>query len=152
MPVFDDIKKLLEQTPVKFTVVEHPPVYTSEEASKIRDTSLAIGAKALIWFADKSPILVVVPGDKKLNLKKFKNAFGIKDMRFATPEEVEELTGLQIGSIPPLGKVLGLASYFDVSFSLGNQVAFNAGLHTVSILMSAEDLIRVEGPKLADIT
>ncbi len=152
MSVFDEIKKLLDQASVEFKVVEHAPVYTSEDASKIRDTSLAIGAKALIWYADKSPILAVVPGDKKLDLKKFKQAFGFKDVRFATPNEVEVLTGLKTGSIPPIGKVLGLTSYFDESFLKGTHVAFNAGLHTVSILMRAQDLLKVEGPQLADIT
>ncbi len=152
MSVFEDIKNLLEKADVEFQVIEHAPVYTSEDASKIRDTSLAIGAKSLIWYADKSPILAVVPGNKKLNLKKFKQAFGFKDLRFATPEEVEGLTGLKIGSIPPIGKVLGLTSYFDESFLHDSQVAFNAGLHTVSILMEAKNLIKVEDPLLANIT
>ena len=122
MSVFEDIKNLLEKADVEFQVIEHAPVYTSEDASKIRDTSLAIGAKSLIWYADKSPILAVVPGNKKLNLKKFKQAFGFKDLRFATPEEVEGLTGLKIGSIPPIGKLLGLTSYFDASFLHDSEV------------------------------
>ena len=93
----------------------------------------------------------VVPGNEKLNVKKFKAAFGIKDLRFASPEEVIEITSLEIGAIPPVGKAMNLKSYYDKSFLGKELVAFNAGYHTKSIKMKSEDLIKVEGPIIEDI-
>lgn len=151
--VYEKIIELLDSESISYSVHKHEPVHTSLEASKVRETSLATGAKALIWFADKKPVLIVVPGDRRLDTKKFKEAFGIKDLRFATPEEVLNLTTLKIGSIPPLGLVLGLPSYFDATIAKSTrEVAFNAGLHTVSIVMSAGDLVKIIKPKVAEIT
>ncbi|KKS22625.1 MAG: YbaK/prolyl-tRNA synthetase associated region [candidate division WWE3 bacterium GW2011_GWA1_41_8] len=148
MTVFDNIISLLNEKGVKHTVIEHEPVYTSEQAARIRDTDISMGAKALICYADKSPVLLVVPGDKKADFKKYKQTFGVKDLRMATPTEALELTGLEAGSI----KALGLPSYYDSSFGEKDYVSFNAGSHTSSVKMKASDLIGIEDPVLADIT
>ena len=95
--------------------------------------------------------MLVLPGDKKADFKSFKKRHGIKDMTMAKPEKVKEITTLEIGSIPPVGKAMGLKSYFDKSFLDKEDVAFNAGYHTVSIIMKAKDLIKVEQPIIEDI-
>ncbi len=146
------IKKLLTDAGIEYRLYEHAPVYTSQDAAAVRNTDISQGAKALVMYADKTPILVVVPGDKKADFKKVKVAGGIKDLRMATHEEVLHLTGLEVGSIPPLGKALGLKSYYDSSFLEKDEVAFNAGAHTASIVLKATDLIKVENPVLSSIT
>lgn len=152
MSVLEEIKILLNSNNIAYKVFEHPPVHTSLEAARIRDTDISMGAKALVLYADKTPVLVVVPGDKKLDFRKFKSEFKIKDLRLASPEEVTKLTTLVIGSIPPVGKVLKLQSYFDESFLEKDMIAFNAGSLTTSITMHAKDLIKVESPMLSSIT
>lgn len=148
--VLEKIKELLIKNNVTFELLEHEAVYTSEDAAKIRDTGLSNGAKALICFADKTAILIVVPGNKKVDFKKFKTVFGIKDLSMATKEKVMELTGLEIGAIPPIGSVMSLKTYFDTEFKNKDLVAFNAGSHTVSVRMSAKDLIHIENPLFGD--
>lgn len=151
MTVLENIKNLFAQEGIVYELFEHTPVHTSAEAAKVRAMDMSMGAKALVLVADKNPILVVVPGDKRLDFKKLKSSCAIKDLRMATPEEVENLTSLKIGSIPPLGKVLNLVSYFDESFKDKSTVAFNAGSHTVSIKMKAKDLLQVEDPMILSL-
>ena len=152
MTVLDKILKLLDEENIVYEKVEHEPVYTSEDAAKIRDTGLSMGAKALILFADNTPILVVVPGDKKLDFNLFKKLFGVKNLRMASKEEVYKLTGLEVGSIPPIGKALSLPSYYSRDFEKKDQVAFNAAMHTISIKMKAPDLLKLENPVIGDFS
>jgi len=152
MTVFEKIQKLLTDAEVVFRVLDHEPVFTSEEAARIRDTDLSQGAKALVMIADKNPLLFVVPGDRRADFSKIKKNFSVKDLRMATTEEVEKLTGLKVGSIPPVGKAIGLKSYFDSSFAIKDEVTFNAGSHTRSVLMQSKDLIKIEDPEILDIT
>lgn len=149
MTVYEKIKDLFDSAGVEYKILEHPPVYTSADAAKIRDVTPHMGAKALVCFADKTPILLVLPGDRKADFKKFKKSFGIKDLRMATAVEVKELTTLEVGSIPPVGKVMDLLSYYDSEVVENEDVAFNAGSHTVSIIMKASDLVRVEQPTVS---
>src|SRR5262244_610339 len=97
----------LRQHGVAFTVLRHEPVFTSEQAAAVRGTSLASGAKALVLKAGDTFLMAVLPADRKLDSRKAREALGVKGLRFASKEEVEQLTGLQPGSIPPFGSLFG---------------------------------------------
>ncbi|HSX39913.1 MAG TPA: YbaK/EbsC family protein [Candidatus Saccharimonadales bacterium] len=152
MKVLDKIISLLNENCVSYKLTEHEQVHTSAEAAAVRGLDLSTGAKALVMFADKKPIMIVVPGHKKVDLKKFKSIFGFKDIRMATGDEVLDLTGLLVGAIPPLGSIFGLPTYYDEWFKTADKAAFNPGSHTHSIIMSAADLIKVENPIFGPIT
>ena len=68
-------------------------------------------------------------------------------MRFATSEELLELTGLVPGSVPPFGRpLLDLELLADVSVLRHPRIAFNAGALTESIIMSTADWMAVAKP------
>jgi len=150
--VTEKIEDLLSGLKITYRKFEHEPVTTSEDAARIRDKDISTGAKALIFIADGEPILVVVPGDKRFNTKKFKLDFKIKDLYMADAEKLKEVTGLIKGAVPPIGKIFGIKTYFDQSFTNKDTVAFNAGSLTISIEMAAADLITAADPIIADIT
>src|SRR5947209_16805950 len=103
--VFERIEQMLRQGGVPFGVSRHAPVYTSEEAAAVRGTPLSSGAKALVVKAGEAFVLLVLPADRKLDSRKARAGLGAKALRFATREEVGQLTGLQPGSIPPFGSL-----------------------------------------------
>lgn len=143
MTVYEKIIQLLKDNKIEYQALEHEPTPTCADSARVRGTSMDQGAKALICFGDKKPILIVLPCSQKLDAKKFKLDYGVKDLRFATPGEVQGLTGLQIGAIPPLGKLFGLTTYVEQSLGQNERVAFNAGDRCKSIIMKYLDYIRV---------
>ncbi len=145
-PVFEKIIALLKQNGTLYQLFEHEPVFTSEQAAKVRNTKMCQGAKAIIFSADSKPLLIVVPGDKRVNTKTFKKLYNIKDLRILSPEQVKEITGLEIGAIPPFGNVMNLTTYADNSVFKNEEIAFNAGAHTKSILMKSKDFLELEKP------
>lgn len=145
-PVYDRIIEELQKNGVSFEPYEHAAVKTSEEAAAIRNTPLSQGAKALVLYADKKPILVTVPGDRKLDTKEFRKQFGVKDLRMATPEEVIAVTGVEIGAVPPFGHIFGVSYYMDIALRDGEHVSFNAGSRTKSIRMKENDFEKVAKP------
>ena len=144
--IFEKIIKLLEDNGIVFQLFEHEPVFTSEQAAKIRNTQMKQGAKAIIFSADGKSILAVVPGDRRVDAKVFKKLYDIKDLRLLTADEVKELTGLEIGAIPPLGNVMNLQTYADACLFENEEIVFNAGAHTKSILMKAKDFQELAKP------
>lgn len=150
--VFEKIIKLFQDNQIDYQLLEHEPVYTSEQAAKIRGSSLKQGAKALVFYADKNPVMIVVPGDKKVDIKKFKTANRIKDLRMAAPEEVMELTGVKIGAVHPLGVIHNLLTYVDKSLGRNEEIIFNAGLHTKSIKMKYKDYYLLVKPILGNFS
>jgi Ala-tRNA(Pro) deacylase len=145
---FERLKTFLSQQGVPFDVLHHAPVFTSEEAASVRGTSLASGAKALVCKGDDRFVLIVLPADRKLAGKLARKELGIKSLRFASREEVEQLTGLAPGSIPPFGSLFGLATYCDQHLAEQPRINFNAGDHAISISMAYADYVAAEKPQM----
>jgi len=150
--VFERLEQRLRENNIVFTVLRHKPVFTSEEAAAVRGVPLASGAKALILKANENFVLVVVPADRKLDSKKARVALGSRSLRFATREEVEQLTGLQPGSIPPFGSLFGLPTWCDPALGDNASINFNAGDHAISVQMAYVDFVALEQPAPAVMT
>jgi len=149
-PVFDRIRTLLEANGVEYEVLEHAPAFTSEEAARVRGTELSQAAKALVFRADRDPVLIVVPGNRRVDTTAVKKAHGIKNLWFVSPEQVRELTGVEIGAVPPFGSLLGIPTYLDRRVAQNEQIVFNAGSHTKSVRMAAADLVTLTDPIIGE--
>ncbi len=161
-PVSEKIEKLLKEGNFWYERFEHEPVRTSEEAARMRpEYSQRQGAKSLIVnvrvlsadpVCNKRFIMIVVPGDRQFDKKKIKHELGFDDVRFATPEEVERITGGVLpGGVPPFGTLFGLPVYTDKSLFEGERIIFNAGDRRVSIGMKSADYQTIVCPNVADI-
>jgi prolyl-tRNA editing enzyme YbaK/EbsC (Cys-tRNA(Pro) deacylase) len=127
---------------------EHAATYTSEESARARGEDLAVGAKAILMKTDDVFRLFVLPADRKVDSGAIKARLGTKKMRFATATELQELTGLVPGSVPPFGSpILPFEVYADSTVGRDqDRVAFNAGSLTTSIIMRATDWESVAKP------
>jgi Ala-tRNA(Pro) deacylase len=148
--VFDRVKNLLEQHGIAFQVLRHEPVYTSEEAARVRGTPLASGAKALLCKGEEGFVMFVVPADRKLDSHAVRRAKGWRKLRFATRDEVMQLTGLAPGSIPPFGSLFGLRTLCDERLGQSEVINFNAGDHSISVSMRCADYVQAEKPELGE--
>jgi len=146
--VFERVEILLRQHEIDFRVLRHTPVYTSEEAAQVRGTALASGAKALICKGEQGFVMFVVPADRKLDSHAVRRVKGWRKLRFATREEVLDLTGLAPGSIPPFGSLFGLKTFCDERLADNEIINFNAGDHAISMSMAYLDFVRAENPEL----
>ncbi len=141
------IKKLLDDSQISYVITEHEPVYTSDQAAKVRGLEPKTGVKALILKTGEGSFIEgLVPGDKRIDLEKLAKVVGTKKLQLASPQEVLILTGCEIGSVHPFGNLHKLPIYLDRSLMENDFVNFNAGLHTVSIQMKAKDLVKAIRP------
>lgn len=150
-PVFHRLVSRLSEAGVSFTHTHHRPAYTSAEAAEVRGAPLHSGAKALIVKSDAGFVMAVLPADLSLDGKALRKYLGSKGLRFATPEEVMELTTLTPGSIPPFGSLFGLRTVCDDRLQENEFINFNAGSHTDSLQLRTADFLAFERPVLAAI-
>lgn len=147
-PVLTKVRQLLADAGVPFREIEHLPTRTSEESALARGEELGVGAKAIVLRTDDVFRVFVLPADRKLDSGAIKRELNVKKTRFATPEELLELTGLVPGSVPPFGPpILPLELFADSAVGVTyDRVAFNAGSLTNSIIMSATDWSAIAKP------
>ena len=143
--VFEKIVELLNLHSVEYSVIEHEATPTSEDSARARGESIKTGAKALLIKGKKWFVIAVIPANRKLDTKKFRKLIGSKTLRFATTDELFELTGLSKGALPPFGSLLGLRTYVDSSLFEEKWMAFNAGDLCKSIKMKSSDYFEIGG-------
>jgi len=150
---FKLVKKLLDCNDMHYEVLEHAPVYTSEEAAKVRGVALKTGVKALVFKKQEGNFVMgLIAADRKMDLKKLAKIARTKKLQLASPKEVLNITGCEVGSVHPFGNLHGLRTYLDTSVLENDMINFNAGLHTVSIQMKAKDLIKAIKPVVKDFS
>ncbi|MBI1827055.1 MAG: hypothetical protein HY287_09825 [Planctomycetes bacterium] len=149
--VFDRIAAGLAAKGIAFTTKHHAPVHTSAEAAAVRGTTLHSGAKALIVKCGDTFQMIVLPADFSLDSKATCELLSSKKLRFASKEEVLQITGLTPGSIPPFGSLFKLPTICDERLGENESINFNAGSHTDSVQMTYQDYIRHETPRMANV-
>jgi prolyl-tRNA editing enzyme YbaK/EbsC (Cys-tRNA(Pro) deacylase) len=152
MTVTDALLTFLRENNANFEVITHEPVTTSEDAARVRGTPLEQGAKALVFVADGQPILLVLPANQRVDRRAFKTAFDVKDLNMVSPDQLREMTGLEVGAVPPFGHLLGLPTYVDERLLANRRLAFNAGSRTTSVLLETSDYQRLASATIARFT
>jgi len=147
--VLEEIRAWLTRENVPYREAHHEPTRTSEESARARGEEMRIGGKALVIKVDGTFRLFILSADRKLDSGAIKRHFSAKKTRFATPEELLEMTGLVPGSVPPFGEpILPFPLYVDPSVFENERVAFNAGSLTDSMIIAVSDYRRVVNPEV----
>ncbi len=147
------LEALLQERGIVYRRVEHAPTLTSEDSARARGEPLAIGGKALLLKVDAAFALFVLSAARRLDNAAIRLALQAKKTRFATREELWDMTGLVPGSVPPIGEpLLPFALYADASILEQPRIAFNAGLLTRSYVLGIDDWIALARPQRLDFS
>ncbi|MBS0261598.1 MAG: hypothetical protein JSS02_06535 [Planctomycetes bacterium] len=145
--VLQRIRNWLVREGVSFREVHHEPTYTSADSARARGEELRIGGKALLLRVGDAFALFVLPADRKADSGAIRKELNVGRLRFATKEELLELTGLVPGCVPPFGEpILPFPLYVDAAIPENERIAFNAGSLTDSIILAMSDYLRLAQP------
>lgn len=149
----NEITRLLKDQDVAFRHLVHEATPTSQDSAAVRGTSLEAGVKSIILRGknSKKNYQINIPSHLKLDMKAVAEAVGEK-CEFEEAEAIKERFGLIVGGVPPFGNLLNLDNFFDEKIAHNEQAAFNCGLTTESIVMSAKDLVAIVQPKLGSFS
>jgi prolyl-tRNA editing enzyme YbaK/EbsC (Cys-tRNA(Pro) deacylase) len=151
--LFESIKRYLEENGVEFRMAHHAPTRTSEESAAARGEDVSIGGKAIVMKIGERFMLFVLSAALKIDSAKIKERFQEKRTRFATAEELLQLTGAVPGAVPPFGEpIISLDLFIDNSIRANTRIAFNAGSLTDSIIMSVADYLKLVRPTFFDFS
>lgn len=157
MEVFERLQALLAQHHARHRLINHPAAGRSVEVAAIRGTEVSQGAKALVCRVKISSnvrkhVLAVFPADKQADLDAIARAAGGKKASLASQELARELTGCEIGAIPPFSFNPDLHLLVDPSLrTRHDEIVFNAGRLDASILLNTEDYFRLAAPDEAPL-
>lgn len=97
------------------------------------------------------PLLVMVPGDRAVALRRLASSLDEKSVQMASHREAERLTGLSVGGI---GALALLTKPFDVCIeraALAQEwVLVNPGRRGINVGLRVDDLIRLTKARVVD--
>jgi Ala-tRNA(Pro) deacylase len=147
MDLEEKIIGMLENAKVAYEIVEHEPVYTNPAMAEALNVSEAETVKSLVLKTKEGNMIVLVlPGNKKVDWKQAAAGAGTKKVSFAKPENVSEAVGCEVGCVPPFGHMTEIPIYMDPDLTKKNFVYFNPGVHDKSFKVKAWDLKKLCNP------
>ena len=134
------ILELLDGRGLDYRFVAHGPTRTSAESAAARGEPLEIGGKSLVLKTGGEFVLVVLSAARRLDANAVRRRRGADGARFATRDELADLTGLVPGCVPPFGPpILPLPLLLDEGLLENRRIAFNAASLEHSIVMDLAD-------------
>lgn len=100
-----EVYDFLTSRGIEYEVTEHGAVFNMEEMSHVELLHPEADAKNLFVRDDKKRnyYLITVRGDKRVDLKKFREEHSTRPLSFASENDLMNLLGLIPGAVTPLG-------------------------------------------------
>jgi Cys-tRNA(Pro)/Cys-tRNA(Cys) deacylase len=144
--------RVLDSRKVAYKVHEYSPeIHSAGEAAQAIGMPVERVYKTLVVMRDTlhaKPLLVMVPGDRELDLRALAKSTGDKKLRMATQKEAESLTGLLVGGIGALALLnRGFEIWIDGAARGHERICVNAGQRGVNLELCVDDLARMTNAK-----
>lgn len=140
--------QFLTENHLNYQRVEHPPVFTCEEAERLRPNIAAVSTKNL-FLCDKKArnfILVVTACEKSMDFKQLTDQFGVSKLRFGSEENLARLLGVSRGAVTVLGLVNDVnhdvALWIDADVWRGENFLCHPLVNTATLVLSKSVLER----------
>lgn len=146
----EEYSKELTELGIENSIVEHPSTRQIGEVLEYLHLEFSDCVPTLIMKGDGRTLAIVIRGDCKADFKKIKQALGISDLRFATPEEFTNFTDLPVGAArvyTPNAETLIDPKVLEKEYLMGGSGRFDC-----SIKYKTVDLTKIPGSKVIDVT
>jgi Ala-tRNA(Pro) deacylase len=142
------ILKLLDETKISYQWVEHQAVYTIDEMKRLNFPNADCIAKNLFVRDDKKKhfYLISVQEEKPVDLKKLREIIGSRRLSFASEKDLQEIMGLEKGSVTPFGvlndKNKSVNVFIDERYK-NHIIAIHPNENTMTVWLRTEDLVEL---------
>jgi Ala-tRNA(Pro) deacylase len=150
MDAYNQLIQYLNDNNASYRLIDHAPEGRTDLVSQLRGNALNAAAKCMVVMVklskkEKKFVLVVVPGDAKVDLNKIKAMYSGEYISFASQDIAEKLTGCVAGTILPFSFNPELALMVDPSLFAHDEVFFNAARLDQSLALKSADYQRLAG-------
>lgn len=145
----EQVTSYLKKHEISYEIIEHEPIYTITQLNGMEGyPDKEKVAKNLFLRNDsgKNHYLVLVRGDKKVDLKDLRNQIGSSRLGFASEERLVKHLKITKGSVSPLGiindETKGIQVFIDVDLIDEDKIGVHPNINTATLWMSHENIVK----------
>ena len=148
----EEVKSYMEENSINGEIImfKAEQAKTSASAAEHLGCEVAQIAKSIVLKAE-NPILVILSGDMRVDLKKLSEVIGEK-AKLASPEYVSEEVGFIIGGVPPMGFDRPVRILIDKSIERFSEVFSSGGSRDSILKIDVNELKNVVKGEIVDVS
>lgn len=103
--LLETLQGILERSKYTYEIIQHEkPILSKQDGTKYFGIEVGQTAPSLILKTDKGFFVLIVSGSRsKVDFEKIADVLGCSKVKLASPEEVQKVTGFQVGSVRMVG-------------------------------------------------
>ena len=148
MDAYQQVAKKLQELGITYNVVDHPPVFTTEQADAFIEGIEGVRTKSMFLTNKKKTqyYLLIMDDKKRLDMDDFKVQVGADRIRMASLDSLAEKMNLPAGTVSPFGLLNNeekdIHVYFDKDIISEDVMAFHPNTNEKTIFIKSKDLFR----------
>jgi Cys-tRNA(Pro)/Cys-tRNA(Cys) deacylase len=140
-------------TGIPFRVVRTERPGSAEESAELQGIEVGQLIRSIVVRRGAGDyVFVLVPGGRQIGWARLRTHLGVSRLSLPDRDEARDATGYERGTITPFASSTAWPVVADATLVDRDVVAIGAGAHGVNIHVNPDDLIRVLGADVADVT
>ncbi len=145
------LRGVLGVTGVPYRILSHNEVVSSARDGATHGFgTLEQMAPTLILRSEQGYFAAVISGATRISYKKIKKHLRLRNVSLASPSEVLEVTGAEVGAVPMINP--GLRTLIDSQLSAPDEIFGGCGIPHYSLVIRANDLAAATAAEIFDFT
>ena len=145
------LKMYLDVTGITYTILVHAQnISSAEDGAQTGLGALSAMAPTFILRTEAGYLAAIVRGDTRLSYKKIKQKLGLKNVSLATPEQVKQLTGSEVGQVALVNH--GLRTIIDERVTEVETIYGGSGEPNHTLQISPQAVVTLTQAQVFDFT
>jgi len=148
-----DLERFLKENGIWHRIIRKPETVHTADAAEVTGVELHRITKNLVSVTDKGEyVMLIVPGDRRVNLKAASKALNVRRVRLVPFDQAEEISGYPPGGTPSIGHKTKMRTVIDESLLQYETIYCGGGARDKLLLLKTADVIRLNKAIVAKIS
>jgi prolyl-tRNA editing enzyme YbaK/EbsC (Cys-tRNA(Pro) deacylase) len=125
----------------------------------VESAAQAVGAKpeqiikSILFLVDEQPVLAIACGTSNIARRAIADLYGVgkKRVKLASPEMVLEISGYEVGAMPPFGHYQPLTTLIDRRVLNVSEAYAGGGADNALVRLNPQEILMATGAKVLDL-
>ena len=146
-----NLPSFLDEQGVSYKLSHHNTAYTAQELAQVEHVSGKAVIKPVVVRVDGEFVMCALPASYRVDLRELRDELDADHLDVAEESALSALfPDVEIGAMPPIGKLWGLPTLMDESLMDDSLVTFQAGTHQDAVTMTLAEYCRLAQPQVVN--